>query len=113
MGWHAPCVQLGLTPVRGLSREHAGGSFLGQWRPRADIDRRQAARRVSRQANQMRVAATARARITLEGNLPAVTDTGAVGCAFKTVSTTSRQRGLEDVRPSRWRKCARRVFGSR
>ena len=79
----------------------------------ADIDRRQAARRVSRQANQMRVAATARARITLEGNLPAVTDTGAVGCAFKTVSTTSRQRGLEDVRPSRWRKCARRVFGSR
>jgi len=28
--WHAPCVQFDLTPVRCLSREHAGGSFLGQ-----------------------------------------------------------------------------------
>ena len=55
--WRAPCVQFDLTPVRCLSREHAGGSFLGQWRPMADIDSRQAARRVSRQANQMWVAA--------------------------------------------------------
>ncbi len=28
--WRAPCVQFDLTPVRCLSREHAGGSFLGQ-----------------------------------------------------------------------------------
>ncbi len=28
--WRAACVQLDLTPVRCLSREHAGGSFLGQ-----------------------------------------------------------------------------------
>ena len=28
--WRAPCVQMDLTPVRCLSREHAGGSFLGQ-----------------------------------------------------------------------------------
>lgn len=28
--WQAPCVQFDLTPVRCLSREHAGGSFLGQ-----------------------------------------------------------------------------------
>lgn len=28
--WCAPCVQFDLTPVRCLSREHAGGSFLGQ-----------------------------------------------------------------------------------
>lgn len=28
--WSAPCVQFDLTPVRCLSREHAGGSFLGQ-----------------------------------------------------------------------------------
>lgn len=28
--WRAPCVQLDLTPVRCLSRDHAGGSFLGQ-----------------------------------------------------------------------------------
>ena len=28
--WLAPCVQFDLTPVRCLSREHAGGSFLGQ-----------------------------------------------------------------------------------
>ncbi|MES2466472.1 MAG: transposase [Verrucomicrobiota bacterium] len=32
--WRAPCVQFDLTPVRCLSREHAGGSFLGQmWNP--------------------------------------------------------------------------------
>jgi transposase len=28
--WRALCVQFDLTPVRCLSREHAGGSFLGQ-----------------------------------------------------------------------------------
>lgn len=28
--WRAPCVQFDLTPVRCLSREHSGGSFLGQ-----------------------------------------------------------------------------------
>ena len=28
--WCAPCVQFDLTPVRCLSREHSGGSFLGQ-----------------------------------------------------------------------------------
>ncbi len=28
--WRAPCVQMDLTPVRCLSREHVGGSFLGQ-----------------------------------------------------------------------------------
>ena len=28
--WRAPCVQFDLTPVRCLSREHTGGSFLGQ-----------------------------------------------------------------------------------
>ena len=28
--WQAPCVQFDLTPVRCLSREHSGGSFLGQ-----------------------------------------------------------------------------------
>jgi transposase len=54
---HAPCVLFDLNPVRCLNREHAGGPLLGQWRPMADIDSRQAARRVSRQANQMWVAA--------------------------------------------------------
>lgn len=28
--WRAPCVQFDPSPVRCLSREHAGGSFLGQ-----------------------------------------------------------------------------------
>ncbi|RYD29771.1 MAG: hypothetical protein EOP86_21150 [Verrucomicrobiaceae bacterium] len=28
--WRAPCVQFDLTPVRCLSREHSGGSFMGQ-----------------------------------------------------------------------------------
>ena len=28
--WRAPCVQMDLTPVRCLSREHVGGSFFGQ-----------------------------------------------------------------------------------
>ena len=28
--WRAPCVQMDLTPVRCLSREHDGGSFMGQ-----------------------------------------------------------------------------------